>query len=121
MNNLTNPEYHAFISLAISDTMFPASADLQKRPVTADEVRALVERGNIESALNPSHATTIDAIARKFGIQLPIPAKAPKVSLVSGDRLIVIQAQLPRLNEGEVHTVETIENARIAFSEWSVK
>ena len=116
-----NTTMTTFISLAISDTMFPTSADLEKRPLTADAVRRIVESGNIESAVNKSHTSTIDVIRRKFAINLPIPAVTPKVSLQSGDTLIVIQAQLPRLAEGEVHTPETVENARIAFSEWSVK
>lgn len=109
-----------FISLAISDTMFPDDANLSKHTITPDDVKSILAAGVI-SALNPSHASTIDVIRRKFGFELPIPDRAPKVALESGDQLIVLQAQLPRLAEGEVHTSETVENARIKFSLWNVK
>ncbi len=109
-----------FISLAISDTMFPAEASLSKSVASPDMVREAVENGAV-SALNPSHASTIDVIRRKFNLELPIPERAPKVALQSGDALIVIQAQLPRLNEGETHKPETVENAVIKFSLWTVK
>lgn len=92
---------------------------MRKAPATPADVQAAIENGAI-SALNPSHTTTIDAIRRKFGLVLPIPERAPKVALVSGDSLIVIQAQLPRLAEGQVHSPETIENATIKFSQWTV-
>ena len=109
-----------YISLAISDTMFPDSASLSKKSINHDDLR-LILQGPVLSALNPSHKSTIDVIKRKFWIDLPIPERAPKVSLVSGDQLVVIQAQLPRLAEGEIHSAETVENAQIKFSLWKVQ
>jgi len=109
-----------FISLAVSDTMFPDNATLAKTSITRDDL-SLILQGSVLSALNPSHKSTIDVIKRKFWIDLPIPEKAPKVSLVSGDQLVVIQAQLPRLAEGEVHSADTVENAKIKFSLWKVQ
>jgi len=109
-----------FISLAISDTMFPAECNLSKSPLSPAEVQRILG-GDVVSALNPSHASTIDVIRRKFDLDLPIPERAPKVSLQSGDALIVLQAQLPRLAEGEVHSQETVKNAQIKFSLWEVK
>lgn len=118
-----------FISLAISDTMFPDNAEVSKKQMAASEIQerlnkhhnATCEEDEIVSALNPSHSTTIDAIYKKFNLALPIPMKAPKVVLQTGDELIVIQAQLPRLAEGEVHSAEMVENAKIKFSLWTVK
>lgn len=63
----------------------------------------------------------IEVIARKFGLVLPIPEKAPKVALSSGDSLIIIQANLPRLAEGEVHSDATVANAPISFRLWTVR
>ena len=110
-----------FISLAISDTMFPDNCSMSKIGISAARAKDLLERERVLSALNPSHATTIDVIWRKFGISLLIPERAPKVALQSGDQLIVIQAQLPRLAEGEVHSADTVENAKIKFSLWKVQ
>ncbi len=109
-----------FISLAISDTMFPESAMLRKSPLTAPQVAEFVQSGSLTSALNPGHASTIDVIRRRYGFVLPIPERAPKVALSQGDRLIVLQAQLPRLAEGQVHSQDTVENALIKFSLWEV-
>lgn len=110
-----------FISLAISDTMFPSEASMSKLSINPSRVNQILERESVVSALNPSHKSTIDVIKRKFGIDLPIPDRAPKVSLQSGDALIVVQAQLPRLAEGEVHSAETVEHAAIKFSLWKVQ
>jgi len=101
--------------------MFPDEASMVKTSINHDRVRTTLQGSNVVSALNPSHASTIDVIKRKFWIDLPIPERAPKVSLQSGDQLIVIQAQLPRLAEGEVHSAETVENAAIKFSLWRVQ
>jgi len=110
-----------FISLAISDTMFPDFAEMRKRSIDPAAVAKAVNAGELTSALNPSHAATIDVIQRKYNFQLPIPDRAPKVQLQSGDSLIVLQAQLPRLAEGETHSAETVEKVAIKFSLWTVK
>lgn len=110
-----------FISLAVSATMFPQDGTIEMQPLTPQEVNTILALEPVESALNPSHATTIDAIRRKFNIDLPIPAKAPKVFLNPGDSVIILQAQLPRLAEGETHSEETINNAAISFRRWTVK
>ena len=109
-----------FLSLAVSATMFPEEGDIHMQSLSPVGVRQAIEAG-VSSALNPSHASTIEVIQRKFGLELPIPEKAPKVSLQSGDRLIIIQANLPRLNEGQVHSDETVANAPISFRLWTVQ
>jgi len=110
-----------YVSLAISGTMFPEDCNIEKMGISPEGMQAALKRDNIVSALNPSHKSTIDVIRRKFGFDLPIPERAPKVSLESGDQLIVLQAQLPRLAEGEVHSQETVENAQIKFSLYQVR
>jgi len=124
-----------YISLAVSATMFPSEGQIKMWSLTPSDVRMILNapedvtvisesganvQGQIVSALNPSHASTIDVIHRKFDINLPIPEKAPKVSLNVGDSVLIIQAQLPRLNEGEVHSQATVENAPISFRLWTV-
>lgn len=110
-----------FISLAISDTMFPDECELHKSRIDPNMVHVALQSGNLVSALNPGHASTIDVIQRKFGFQLPIPEQAPLSVLARGDHLIVLQAQLPRLAEGERHSVETVKNVSIKFSLWTVE
>jgi hypothetical protein len=108
-----------YLSLAMSATMFPLPAHLSMRPLSPAQVKDAVAAG-VVSALNPSHASTIEVIRRKFGIDLPIPERAPKVSLTPSDRLILIQANLPRLAEGARHSDETVAAAPISFIEVEV-
>ena len=112
-----------YISLAASATMFPENGSIRMESITAQTVQDIIDthpESEIVSALNPSHASTIDVIRRRYGLELPIPERAPKVSLQSGDSLVVIQANLPRLAEGAVHSDETVQNAPISFRFWTV-
>jgi len=106
-----------FISLAVSDTMFP-DGEFRRETIAPADVQVALDRG-VQSALNPSHASTIDVIKRKFGLDLPVPEKAPQIALNPGDSLIVVQARLPRLAEGEVHDQATVAGAPITFSRWT--
>ena len=108
-----------FISLATSATMFPMDGFIKMEEIRPEDVQVAIEHGAI-SALNPSHAVTINAIQRKYGVKLPVPEKAPKVSLNAGDALIIVQANLPRLAEGEMHSDQTIESAQITFRKWTL-
>ena len=108
-----------FLSLAISDTMF-TDGECRRETITPADVQAALDAG-AQRALNPSHITTIDLIKRKFGLSLPVPDKAPKIALRPGDTLIVVQANLPRLAEGQVHSDETVAHASIRFSRWTVQ
>lgn len=108
-----------YLSLAISDTMFPANATLAKQALQPGDVPSHLI--NVVSALNPGHATTIDAIKRRYGFELPVPPIAPKVALVHGDNLLVIQAQFKRrLAEGERYSDEEVAAAPIGFSLYTV-
>jgi len=100
-----------FLSLAISDMMF-TDGECRRETITPADVQAALDAG-AQRALNPSHITTIDLIHRKFGLSLPVPDKAPKIALRPGDTLIVVQANLPRLAEGQVHSDETVAHASI--------
>jgi hypothetical protein len=114
-----------YISLAISDTMFPQHSErLIRTRLSAEMVKRRLDMVEVISALNVSHSATIDAIARRFGLALPLPAHdapAPKITLLPGDELFVVQAQFRRrLAEGERYSDEEIEAAPIAFSRWRV-
>lgn len=111
-----------FISLAASATMFPSDGTIRTSALTNSGVKARMERVQVVSALNPSHATTIDAIRRRFDLELPLPppGPAPKVALQPGDELFIAQATLPRLKEGDVHSQATVDAAPISFVRWRV-
>jgi hypothetical protein len=110
-----------FLSLATSSSMFPLRGRINMVPLTPEMVKGALIGINVVSAVNKSHTTTLDVIKRKFGIDLPVPDKAPKVFLQPGDSLIIVQANLPRLNEGEVHSSATVESAEITFRLWEVE
>lgn len=106
--------------------MFPDACLLTRVPMPADlarEVIAAAKRENkIVVALNPSHAATIAAMRERFGIDVPIPERAPVVRLKHGDILIVLGvAGLPRLEGRHEYMAEEIEAAAFSFSMFSVE
>lgn len=118
-----------YISLASSATMFPSprfGGAIITSALTPEMVQQRLARPDlIVSALNPSHVSTIDAIKRRYDLELPLPSlapgqRAPQVRLNPGDELFIVQATLPRLNEGETHNDETVAKAPISFLRWRV-
>lgn len=116
-----------YISLATSATMFPVApfgGTIITSALTPQMVKARLAYP-VVSALNTSHSSTIDAIKRRYGLELPLPQltpgqRAPQVKLLPGDELFVVQATLPRLDEGEVHPDATVQAAPISFLRWRV-
>lgn len=114
-----------YVSLALSDTMFPDSqrSIMAKRTsLTPEKVKEWLDiwGDEVQSALNPSHASTIEAIKRRFGIKLPVSSTAPKIVLEEGDYLLVLQAQFNRrLAEGERYTQEEVNAAEFKFHLWT--
>ena len=109
-----------FIALAIADSMFAVDAQVSRRPLNVDEVKAIVADG-VVSGFNPSHATTIAALEAKHGIVVPVPEKAPMIKLAVGDCLVVMSARFPRrLAEGETWTQDEVMAAQFAFGIWEV-
>ncbi len=109
-----------YVGLAVADGMFPESAEVTRRPVTLDEALEIVNAGVI-SCCNPSHKTTLEVLASKHGIVVPVPEKALFVRLSSGDCVLVLSARFPRrLNEGESWTSEDVEKAEFKFGLWEV-
>lgn len=104
-----------YVSLAFSLTMVPECCDIVVKPISAEKAAKIISSQSVVSAINPSHMTTIDTIQRKYGIALALPDYAPKVFCKSHDEIIVIQANLPRLAEGERHSPLTVEHATIQF------
>lgn len=116
-----------FFSFALADSMFgDRNVTVRREVLTAEQagftIAAAAVQGNLVSALNPSHAPTIAAAKERFGIDVPIPPKAPMVSLNSGDILIIMSVRgLPRLEGRHEYTPEEIAGAKFAFAAWTVE
>lgn len=111
-----------YFGFGLADSMFPSDeVTIRRRDLTPHEARAVIEEG-IEPCLNPSHALTIGVMRERFGINVPIPAKAPIVSLDHGDRLLVMGVSgLPRLEGRHEYTSEEVAGAKFRFGLYSVE
>lgn len=110
-----------YFSFAIADSMFSSSATLVKKSITAQEAKELLTDG-YESACNPSHRATLNALSARYGITVDVPDVAPKVSLAQGDSVLVFSVRgLPRLGaDRHEYTSEEVASATFVFSHWEV-
>lgn len=109
-----------YFGLAIADGMFDPTAAISRRPLTADEAKAIVESGQAVSACNASHANTLAALKTKHGIEISAQG-APKVALKVDDSIVVMSVRgLPRLEGTAQYTDEQIAGATFAFGIWTV-
>ena len=110
-----------FFGFALADSMFREDCVIQRRTLTADEVRAMAKARELTPCLNPSHAATIDAMRQRYGIDIAIPATPPKISLGDGDSVVVMGVRgLPRLTDRHEYTPEEIKAASFSFSEYTI-
>ena len=110
-----------YFGFAVADSMFQGDVEVSRSTVDLDAVKYLIRKG-ITPCLNPSHAATIAAMRNKFGLDVPIPERAPQVVLEVGDRLIVMGVRgLPRLDASRhEYTESEIDAATFSFSIWEV-
>ena len=109
-----------YFGFAFADSMIPGDALLRRKVLSQEEAVELIHKG-VEPCLNPSHKATIDAMAVRCGIVVPIPPTAPKVELKVGDSVIVLSVRgLPRLDATRhEYTAEEIAKAAFVFSLWT--
>ncbi|MEI7719755.1 MAG: hypothetical protein WCI89_00925 [bacterium] len=112
-----------YFGFAIADGMFPASTRVSRQPLEPHNVAALLQYRDIVSCCNPQHKATVDAAKARYGLDIPVPEKAPLVSLHPGDRVIVMSVRgLPRLEENRhEYTQEEIARATFTFGLWTVE
>ncbi len=85
-----------------------------------EAVKEMVEQG-VVPCLNPSHEATINAMRNRFGIDMPIPASPPQVSLGVGDSLVVMGVRgLPRLTDRHEYNEGEIAKATFTFAVYEV-
>lgn len=110
-----------FFGFALADSMFTGDIAIQRKAVTADQIRQLAEGGQLTPCLNPSHQATIDAMRSRYGIEVAIPETPPRVSLGVGDSVVVMGVRgLPRLTDRHEYSEEEIAAATFSFSEYTV-
>ncbi len=110
-----------YFGFGIAPSMFPEACAISRRPLSVDEVKALVEAG-VESCLNPSHAATIAVMWSRFGLDVAIPERAPRVILSSHDSVVVMGVSgLPRLEGRHEYTDEEVAAAAFSFSIFTIE
>ena len=115
-----------FFGFAVVDWMFSDGATITKHHITFEAAAAIVREGVI-SCCDPSHASMVATLRVRFGIEVSIREKAPQVTLLPGDRLVVLSVrEFPRV-EGqrdrrvdEIEKGTLVERATFVFSVYTV-
>ena len=111
-----------YFGFALADSMFQGDYTINRRALTADQVRAMAEAGELTPCLNPSHQATISAMRQRYGIDLEIPETPPRVAVAPGDSVVVMGVRgLPRLTDRHEYTEEEVAQATFSFAEYSVQ
>ena len=111
---------NVYFGFAIADSMFEDDAIITKRKIDVVEAKEIIAQGIIP-CLNPSHVATIDAMRRRFDIDVEIPATPPQVKLYRKDALIVMGVRgLPRMTDRHEYTEEEIAAATFSFSLYTI-
>ncbi len=109
-----------YFGFALADSMFTEDCSIDRRSLSVEEVKERVAQG-VESCCNPSHQATIQAMGSRFGIEVAIPEAPPRVSLGSGDSVIVMGVRgLPRLTDRHEYTEAEVAQATFLFAEYLV-
>lgn len=109
-----------YFGFALADGMFNGDCAIQRKVLAEGQAKDLIAKG-VESCLNPSHKATIDAMYQKFSIDVAIPEVPPRVSLNTGDSVIVMGVRgLPRLTDRHEYTEDEIASANFVFSQYTV-
>ncbi|MFA5188974.1 MAG: hypothetical protein WC460_06455 [Patescibacteria group bacterium] len=105
-----------YFGFALADSMFAGDCIIIRQQLTVDDVKRLVKLG-VESCCNSSHKATIEAMKSRYGIDVPIPEKPPRVELKRRDSVIVMGVRgLPRLTDRHEYTVEEIAQTIFTFA-----
>jgi len=109
-----------YFGFAFSASMLPAgTVAMTKSDLTVDEVRERLPE--MALCLNPSHTATIAAARERFDLPIEIPERPARVSLDSGDSVVVMQVRgLPRLTDRREYTDKEIAEASFSFVEITI-
>ena len=120
--NMNNKEKEIrYFGFALADSMFAGDCNIERRILTAEDVKKMAEAGELTPCLNPSHQPTISAAKQRYGIEVEIPDTPPRVILEVGDSIVVMGVRgLPRLTDRHEYTEEEIASANFSFSVYTV-
>ena len=113
-----------YVGLAFSLSMLSEeyTHELRTYQVTPEDFKQAVSYPDIVSCCNPSHKATLQALKEKFGIDVPVPATPPRVTMKAGDCLYVFQVSgLPRLTDRHEYNSEEIAKAKFSFMSVAVE
>ncbi|MEO8637841.1 MAG: hypothetical protein ABI430_02995 [Candidatus Taylorbacteria bacterium] len=109
-----------YFGFGIAPSMFPLECGIRKSNLTVEQAKEIIGEG-VTSCLNPSHKASIEVMKTRFQVEVEIPPKAPSVSLVNGDRLVVMGvAGLPRLENRHEYTTDEVNAAKFNFALFTV-
>lgn len=109
-----------YFGFALADGMFQGDCQIERKTLSVEEAKGIIKQG-VVSCLNPSHKATIDAMNSKFGIEVTIPEAPPRVTLSTGDSIVVMGVRgLPRLTDRHEYTEEEVASATFVFSRYTV-
>lgn len=104
-----------YIGLAFSAQMLSKKCLIAFDPIAIETICV----DGLVSCANPTHKVSLDALNSRYGINVPVAEKAPKVSLETGDAIIVLQiAGLPR--ETREFTAEEVAKASFSAVKFTV-
>lgn len=110
-----------YFAFAYADSMLDSEQGflLKRTPASVDEIKGLT---NVESALNPSHEATVNALQQRYGVtNIQVPVKAPIIKLQKFDTLYLMTVRgLPRLEGTRQYTQEEIDKAEFTFAKYEV-
>lgn len=110
-----------YFGFALADSMFNGDCEIIRNVMNIEEVKAAIADG-VVSCCNPSHVATIVAMTARYGIEVLIPEQPPRVSVNSGDSVIVMGVRgLPRLTDRHEYTENEIAQATFSFSRYLVQ
>lgn len=109
---------------AIPDTMF---SDIEGRVVvnhkriSLEKAKELIGEGVI-ACVDKSDEATMDAIRRRFWIQVEVPEDPPQVILMSGDKVIALRVRdLPQPVDRRKYSDQDLARAKFEFSLYRVE
>ena len=114
-----------YFGFGIAPSMFPTNCIIKRSRIGITRgvrlIKAMDHLGKLVSCLNPSHRATIAIMRERFGIGVEIPVTAPKVTLGTGDMILVMGVSgLPRLEGRHEYTRKEAEGAKFMFSLFTV-
>lgn len=106
-----------YFNTAFSLSMIESSATLRIFHVSACMAKTLLKAGLTCNVANPNHANTLCAVSALLGIDVSTNATGSRVTLESGDSMLVAQVVFPQSipRETTEYTQEMLDKGKFTF------